>query len=51
MFKRHSIVVLIKSLHCIALIALLTFIAGSQNASAQSQLAQDAYAIFEASLP
>ena len=49
MFKRHSIVVLIKSLHCIALIALLTFIAGSQNASAQSQLAQDTYAIFEAS--
>ena len=49
MFKRHSIVALIKARHCIALIALFTFIAGSQNASAQSKLAQDAYAIFEAS--
>ncbi len=49
MFKRHSIVASIKARHCIALIALLTFIAGSQNASAQSKLAQDTYAIFEAS--
>ena len=40
MYRRHSIT---------ALICLLTFIAGSQNVSAQSQLAQDAYAIFEGS--
>ena len=40
MYKRHFIA---------ALIALLTLIVGSQHVSAQSQLAQDAYAIFEAS--
>ena len=40
MYKRHSIT---------ALICLLTLIVGSQNVSAQSQLAQDAYAIFEGS--
>ena len=40
MYKRHFIS---------ASICLLTFIVGSQNASAQSQLAQDTYAIFEAS--
>ena len=40
MSQRHSIT---------ALICLLTLIAGSQNVSAQSQLAQDAYAIFEGS--
>ena len=40
MYKRHLI---------FALICLLSFGAGSQNLSAQSQLAQDTYAIFEAS--
>ena len=40
MYKRHSIT---------ALICLLILIVGSQNVSAQSQLAQDAYAIFEGS--
>ena len=40
MYKRHFIA---------ALITLLTFIVGSQHVSAQSQLAQDTYAIFEAS--
>ena len=40
MYKRHFI---------FALICLLSLSAGSQNLSAQSQLAQDTYAIFEAS--
>ena len=40
MYKRHFI---------FALICLLSLGAGSQNLSAQSQLAQDTYAIFEAS--
>ena len=40
MYKRHSIT---------ALICLLALTVGSQNVSAQSQLAQDAYAIFEGS--
>ena len=40
MYKRHFI---------FALICLLSLAAGSQNLSAQSQLAQDTYAIFEAS--
>ena len=40
MYKRHSIT---------ALICLLTLIVGFQNVSAQSQIAQDAYAIFEGS--
>ena len=40
MYKRHSIT---------ALICLLTLIVGFQNVSAQSQLAQDTYAIFEGS--
>ncbi len=40
MYKRHFI---------FALICLLSFAAGSQDLSAQSQLAQDTYAIFEAS--
>ena len=39
MYKRNYFMVLV---------SLLTFILGSQHASAQSQLAQDAYAIFEA---
>ena len=34
-----------------ALICLLFLIVGFQHVSAQSQLAQDTYAIFEASLP
>ena len=35
--------------HCITLIGLLIFIVGSQNVSAQQQIAQDAYAIFQQS--
>ena len=49
MYRRHFTSVSIGIRHCIALIALLTPIVGSQNLSAQSQLAQDTYAIFEAS--
>ncbi len=49
MYERHSISASIWIRHLIAFIALLTFIADLQNVSAQSQLAQDAYAIFEAS--
>ena len=49
MYKHLSISALIKTRHCIALICLLTFIVGSRHVSAQSQLAQNAYAIFEAS--
>ncbi len=49
MFGHHSIFTFIGLRHLIALITLLTFSVGSQHASAQSQLAQDTYAIFEAS--
>ena len=49
MYKRHLISTLIGIRHYLALIALLTLIVGSQPVLAQSQLAQDAYAIFEAS--
>ena len=49
MYKRHSISVLIGAWHCIALMGLLILIVSSQNLSAQSQIAQDAYAIFEGS--
>ena len=49
MCKRHSISALINTRYCIAFIGLLTLIVGFQNVAAQSQLAQDAYAIFEAS--
>ena len=49
MYKWHSISALIGIRHLIAFISLLTFIVDLQNVSAQSQLAQDAYAIFEAS--
>ena len=35
--------------HCIAVISLLIFIVGFQNAHSQQQIAQDAYAIFEQS--
>ena len=49
MYKRHFISKLIGTRHYIVLIGLLTLIVGSQNVSAQSQLAQDTYAIFEGS--
>ena len=49
MYKRHFMFHLIGVRHLIALIGLLTLIVGSQNLSAQSQIAQDAYAIFEGS--
>ena len=50
MSKRHFVAALIGIQHCILLFGLLTLIVGSpQNVSAQSQLAQDAYAIFEGS--
>ena len=48
MHRRHFMSVLIGTQHFIVYVALLTFIVGSQNAYAQSQLAQDTYAIFEA---
>ena len=47
MYKRHLISASIETQHFVALISLLTLIVGSQNLSAQSQIAQDAYAIFE----
>ena len=46
MFKRHLISALIRVQYYVVL---LPFLVISQNAAAQSQLAQDAYAIFEAS--
>ena len=49
MYKRHLISASIETQHFVALIGLLTLIVGSQNLSAQSQIAQDAYAIFEGS--
>ena len=49
MFKRYFIFPLIGTQHFVAFVALLPLIVGSQHVSAQSQLAQDAYAIFEAS--
>ena len=49
MSKRHFIAASIDTQHFAALIGLLTLIVGSYNVSAQSQLAQDAYAIFEGS--
>ena len=52
MFKRHLVPDLIgicKQHHRIALILLLIFIVGSQNISAQQQIALDTYAIFEQS--
>ena len=49
MSKRHFIFPLIETQHFVAFVALLTLIVGSQHVSAQSQIAQDAYAIFEAS--
>ena len=49
MYKRHFNSTLIRAQHYIVLIGLLTLIMGSQHVSAQSPLAQDSYAIFEAS--
>ena len=47
MFKRY--LVACKQHHLITLIGLLIFIVGSQNISAQQQIAQDAHAIFQRS--
>ena len=47
MFKRY--LVACKQQHLITLIGLLMFIVYSQNISAQQQIAQDAYAIFQQS--
>ena len=49
MLKRLFIIDLIFARHCIVFIGLWTLSAGVQNVSAQQQLAQDAYAIFERS--
>ena len=49
MLKRHFISSPVRAQNRVAFICLLTLIVGSQNVSAQSQLAQDAYAIFEGS--
>ena len=50
MLKRHSIDSFpVTAQHRVAIICLLALTVGSQNVSAQSQLAQDAYAIFEGS--
>ena len=51
-FKRHLVPDLIricKQQHCIALIGLLMFLIGSQNVSAQQQIAVDTHAIFQQS--
>ena len=49
MYKHHFISALTRVQRLVVLVGLLTFIVGSQNVSAQSQLAQDTYAIFEGS--
>ncbi len=49
MYKRHLISTPIGIQHCVALIALLCFIVCTQHVTAQPQIAQDAYAVFEAS--
>ena len=49
MFKHDTISTMIRAQRFIALIALIILIMGSQHVPAQSQLAQDTYAIFEAS--
>ena len=49
MLKRHSISSPLRAQNRVTFIYLLTFIVGSQHVSAQSQLAQDTYAIFEGS--
>ena len=47
MLKRHFVCTLIVVRHRITVFALLLLIVGTQHVSAQSQLAQDAYTIFE----
>ena len=49
MYKHHFISALTRVQRLVVLVGLLTFLLGSQHVSAQSQLAQDAYAIFEGS--
>ena len=49
MLIRHFVSVLFGVQRIVVLIGLLTLLVGSRSLSAQSQLAQDAYAIFEAS--
>ena len=49
MYKHHFISALTRVQRLVVLVGLLTFIVGSQHVSAQSQLAQDTYAIFEGS--
>ena len=49
MYKHHFISALTRVQRLVVLVGLLTLIVGSQNVSAQSQLAQDTYAIFEGS--
>ena len=48
MLRRHFVSAQFGVQRLVVLIGLLTLIVGSQNLSAQSQLAQDTYAIFEA---
>ena len=47
MLKRHFICALIVVRYCFTFLALMPLIICSQHVYAQSQLAQDAYAIFE----
>ncbi|MDE0298422.1 MAG: dockerin type I domain-containing protein [Candidatus Poribacteria bacterium] len=47
MFYRHFISALMGTKHSLAIICLFTFIAGTHHASAQSRIAQDAFAIFQ----
>ena len=49
MCKHHFISALTRVQRLVVLVGLLTFLLGSQHVSAQSQLAQDTYAIFEGS--
>ena len=49
MYKHHFISALTRVQRLVVLVGLLTFLLGSQHVSAQSQLAQDTYAIFEGS--
>ena len=49
MYKHHFISALTRVQRLVVLVGLLTLIVGSQHVSAQSQLAQDTYAIFEGS--
>ena len=49
MYKHHFISALTRVQRLVVLVGLLTFLLGSQHVAAQSQLAQDAYAIFEGS--